>query len=180
MFHKPTHRTSTCFDEIGFDCVETRRVPPFLPSVDVSKHVHNTFDGFHKPTSRKSTCIDQLGVDYNENTKATSIRRVPTVLQHPSTFQPVVDVSNRVYKSTNTSHSLMHRELSHFDEVGFGCIEHTKDTFLRHVPTFQPAVDASNCVHNSSNTSLNLMRRTSLCFNETPIIYTENTKDMSY
>jgi len=54
--HKPGSRKLTHIDEVGFNSIEDtkdtspRRVPSFIPPLDVSKHVHNALDGFHKPT----------------------------------------------------------------------------------------------------------------------------------
>ena len=110
-YYKPTHRKSTCIDDVGFDYIETakdtstRRVPSFAPAVDVLKHIHNALDSFHKPTRRNSTCLDEKDIDYYKNTTATSLRRVPTILYRPSTFQPALDVSNCVHTLPNTSHN---------------------------------------------------------------------------
>jgi hypothetical protein len=101
--HQPRRQESMCFDDVGFDRIETtkdtslRRVPPVLPSVDVLKHVHNVFDGSHKPTQREPTCFDEFDVDYIENFGGTSPRRVPS-------FLPSVDASNCVHNTSDGFH----------------------------------------------------------------------------
>jgi hypothetical protein len=202
-FHRPTCQDLACIDEGGFDYVETtkdtspRRVPTFLPSVDASDCVHNTFDGSQQPTRRKSRCLDEIGVDCDENTKATSVRRVPIVPDRPSTFQPVVDASNRVYNSSNTSHNPMRRKSSCFDGTNVDYIEDTEDTSVIRVPPSNhpvhtagrrtmtstahlPTVDVSKHVHNLPNTSYNLTCRKSTRFDDDCIDYQGDVKDTSY
>jgi hypothetical protein len=86
-FHKPTRRESTCLNEICVDYDENtkatsvRRVPTvlhhpstFQPVVDASNCVYNSLN---TSLHRKPSYFDEIGFDYIENSKDTSVRRVP-------------------------------------------------------------------------------------------------------
>ena len=142
------------------------------------------------------THFPDVGVDYDENTKATSVRRVPTVLDHPSTFQPVVDAPNHVYNSSNTSHNPMRRKPSCFDGTDVDYTGNNEDTSVKRVPpprsrihtaghhitmptVYLPAVDVSKHVHNASHDSHNPTLRNSKRSDEICVGYHGNTKDTS-
>ena len=135
-----------------------------LLTVDASNCVHNTFDGSYKPTRRNLTYSDEIGVDYDKNTKATSVRRVPTYPHHPSTFQPAVDASNRVHNMFDGFHKPVRRKSTRFDDL---CVDHHEngmDTSCGRGSPFLPAVDVSKHVHNASDDPHNLIHRCSTHF----------------
>jgi hypothetical protein len=104
---------------------------------------------------------------------------VPTVLHHPSTFQPVVDASNRVYNLPNTSHSSMRRESSRFDEITIGYHGNTKDTSPGRVPPLLLAEDVSKHVHNASGDSHNPTHRPTTRLDAYCVDFIKNTENTS-
>ncbi len=211
--HNPMRRNSTRFDENGVDYIgnnedtSVKRVPPprhpihtaghriTMPTasvlaVDVSKHVYNSPNAVHNPMRRQSTHLDDDYVDYHEDTRDTSLKRVPT-------FIPAVDVPKHAHNASDDSHNVAHRRSMRSDAHCVDYIEDTEDTSVRRVPPSDhpvhtagrrtmtstahlPTVDVSEHVHNLPNTSYNLTRRKSTRFDDDCIDYQGDVKDTSY
>jgi hypothetical protein len=135
-----------------------RRVPTFIPAVDVPRHVHNASDDSHNVAHRRSMRFDAHCVDYIEDTEDTSVRRVPPSNHSVHTagrrtmtstaHLPTVDVSKHVHNLPNTLYNPTRRKSTRFDD---DCIDYqgdVKDTSYGRVPPFLPTVNVSGDSHN--------------------------------
>ena len=122
--HNPSQAEDTSYGSVPFyqpshtsRCRNTTPTTP-LSTVDVSKRIHNPPAGSYEPMCQHSTHYDAPGVDCHQNPKATSIRRVPPLVQPPltsgcrtptpMTSTPPVDAFSRVHNTTGP-HDPTHR-----------------------------------------------------------------------